>query len=293
MSCLLIPEIFEGNTLTANTFRILSFLLTSGPADQVEAWTQLSADQRSAIKSEYNNAGINLMVSAFGSTDEPTTAGRFFLLSISAFSDVAYVKVSIQLPWRTPCPTLSKNSISMELTWIMRTSPRSMLKTERLNNGSSLSRHNCGPTFLLDSTSLLMPVSLLSSLCMMFPLREISLAVAPWFSHEIYPTGAYHRVNQEVGNMIDWYVTVLVTLPQPSSTHFDRPYRYNIQFYNQGASEYTTCDGLLNESSSTFPNTAVFQINQDQGVDMSKIVIGVCARHLRLACNGLTRARCN
>jgi len=77
--------------------------------------------------------------------------------------------------------------------------------------------------------------------------------VAPWFSHEIYPTGAYYKVNQEVGTLIDWY---------------------NVQFYNQGSTEYTTCDGLLNQSSADWPGTAVFQINADQGVDMSKIVIG-------------------
>jgi hypothetical protein len=51
--------------------------------------------------------------------------------------------------------------------------------------------------------------------------------------------------------------------------------RYNVQFYNQGSSEYTTCAGLLTASSSTFPDTAVFQLNSVQGVPLSKIVIGV------------------
>jgi len=35
----------------------------------------LSADQRASIKAEYNNAGISLIVSAFGGTEEPTTMG--------------------------------------------------------------------------------------------------------------------------------------------------------------------------------------------------------------------------
>jgi hypothetical protein len=41
----------------------------------------------------------------------------------------------------------------------------------------------------------------------------------------------------------------------------------------EGASEYTTCANLLTASSSTWPQTAVFQI-ASSGVPMSKIVIG-------------------
>ncbi|KAI0028668.1 glycoside hydrolase family 18 protein [Vararia minispora EC-137] len=57
------------------TVYTLSFLLTSGPADQALAWAQLSAAQRSQIKASYAAAGIKLVVSAFGATDVPTTAG--------------------------------------------------------------------------------------------------------------------------------------------------------------------------------------------------------------------------
>lgn len=46
-----------------------------GPADQVTEWTSLSAATRSSIKSQYSAAGISLMVSAFGSTDAPTSSG--------------------------------------------------------------------------------------------------------------------------------------------------------------------------------------------------------------------------
>jgi hypothetical protein len=45
------------------------------------------------------------------------------------------------------------------------------------------------------------------------------------------------------------------------------------QFYNQGATEYTTCAGLLTASSSTWPQSAVFQIAAN-GVPLNKIVIG-------------------
>ncbi|THH14722.1 hypothetical protein EW146_g5647 [Bondarzewia mesenterica] len=49
--------------------------------------------------------------------------------------------------------------------------------------------------------------------------------------------------------------------------------RYNVQFYNQGASEYTTCTNLLTTSGGSFPGSAVFEIAAN-GVSLNKIVIG-------------------
>ncbi|KAF8521408.1 glycoside hydrolase family 18 protein [Hysterangium stoloniferum] len=54
----------------------LAFLLTSGPADQAQAWTQLSDSQRANLKADYKSNNITLMVSAFGSTESPTTDGK-------------------------------------------------------------------------------------------------------------------------------------------------------------------------------------------------------------------------
>ncbi|TDL19770.1 glycoside hydrolase family 18 protein [Rickenella mellea] len=76
--------------------------------------------------------------------------------------------------------------------------------------------------------------------------------VAPWFSPNIWGGGGYLAIHKSVGSLIDWY---------------------NIQFYNQGTSEYTTCNKLLTSSSNTWPQTAVFQIAAS-GIPMSKIVIG-------------------
>lgn len=53
----------------------MSFLLISGPADQAEEWVEIGASARSSIKSQYAAAGIKLVVSAFGSTDAPTSTG--------------------------------------------------------------------------------------------------------------------------------------------------------------------------------------------------------------------------
>ncbi|KAI5895428.1 glycoside hydrolase family 18 protein [Schizophyllum commune H4-8] len=76
--------------------------------------------------------------------------------------------------------------------------------------------------------------------------------VAPWFSPSKWGGGGYLAVNEKVGDLIDWY---------------------NIQFYNQGTTEYTTCDSLLNTSSSTWPESALFEIIAN-GVDADKLVIG-------------------
>lgn len=55
---------------------MLSFLLTEGAWDKAEEWTQLTADQRATVKSQYAAAGIKLVVSLFGSTDVPTSSGN-------------------------------------------------------------------------------------------------------------------------------------------------------------------------------------------------------------------------
>ena len=50
-------------------------MLSTGAADQALGWQQLDSATRQKIKSEYNTVGIKLVVSAFGSTKTPTTAG--------------------------------------------------------------------------------------------------------------------------------------------------------------------------------------------------------------------------
>jgi len=76
--------------------------------------------------------------------------------------------------------------------------------------------------------------------------------VAPWFSETVYGANSYLYVDAQAGSDIDWY---------------------NIQFYNQGTTEYTTCAGLLTASSTTYPDTALFQISAS-GVTLDKLVIG-------------------
>lgn len=52
----------------------LSFWLLEGPADQAIAWLETSAADQAALLESYHAAGISLVVSAFGSTDIPTTS---------------------------------------------------------------------------------------------------------------------------------------------------------------------------------------------------------------------------
>lgn len=49
--------------------------MTSGPADMAIGWQELTDSERTSYLEEYNAAGISLIVSAFGSTDAPTSSG--------------------------------------------------------------------------------------------------------------------------------------------------------------------------------------------------------------------------
>ncbi len=80
--------------------------------------------------------------------------------------------------------------------------------------------------------------------------------------------GGYLKVNSEVGDLIDWY----------NIQFYNRKFRYMaasilILLFSEGSAEYTTCSGLLTESSSTHPNSALFQISAN-GIPLSKLVIG-------------------
>ena len=57
------------------SFSLLSFLLSTKSADQAAAWETLDSASRKKAKQIYNDAGIKILVSAFGSTEIPTTSG--------------------------------------------------------------------------------------------------------------------------------------------------------------------------------------------------------------------------
>ncbi|KAM5540643.1 hypothetical protein V8D89_005674 [Ganoderma adspersum] len=194
---------------------ILSFWLTAGPWDKAYEWTTLSASDRATIKSQYNAAGIKLMVAAFGSSDVPTSAGADPVTTANSLA--SYVK------------TYGLDGVDVDYE-----------DFNAMDGGTA-------EAWLISFTTQLRAQLPSSSNYII-----THAPVAPWFSPTHYAAGGYLKVHQQVGSLIDWY---------------------NVQFYNQGASEYTTCSGLLTASSSTWANTALFQIIAS-GVPASKLVIG-------------------
>ncbi|EIN12384.1 glycoside hydrolase family 18 protein [Punctularia strigosozonata HHB-11173 SS5] len=205
------PSVVQG----FNVF-ILSFLLTEGAFDKAEEWTQLTAAERTSVKAEYAAAGIKLMVSAFGSTDAPTSTGADPVGVANTFA--AWVKEfdldGIDVDYED-FNAIDAGDGKAE-AWL--TTFTTQLRSQ-LPSGSFIITH---------------------------------APVAPWFSPGKFGGGAYLTVDKNVGSLIDWY---------------------NVQFYNQGTTEYTTCSGLLTTSSSTWPNSALFQISAS-GVPINKLVIG-------------------
>ena len=80
-------------------------------------------------------------------------------------------------------------------------------------------------------------------------------------------------MHAEVGDLIDWYNIQFYN----RKTNYCLTLRSLISCALEGANEYTTPAGLLTASSSTWPNTAVFQIHAS-GVPLHKIVIGKPAK---------------
>ncbi|KIJ51813.1 glycoside hydrolase family 18 protein [Sphaerobolus stellatus SS14] len=194
----------------------LSFLLTTGAFDKAAEWTQLTAAQRSTIKSQYAAAGIKLVVSLFGSTDAPTTSGANAITTANTMA-----------------------------AWVIQFGL----------DGVDVDYEDFTAVNAGDGKAEAWLTSFTQQLRVKLPAGQFILThapVAPWFSPNKFGGGAYLTVNKNVGSLIDWY---------------------NVQFYNQGTSEYTGCAGLLTASSSTWPQTAVFQIAAS-GVPLSKIVIG-------------------
>ncbi|KZT52238.1 glycoside hydrolase family 18 protein [Calocera cornea HHB12733] len=195
---------------------VLSFLMTSGPADQALEWTLIDAATRTSVKAQYAAAGIKLLVSAFGSTDAPTSDGED--------------------------PTTLAQSMA---AWVQ----------EYDLDGIDIDYEDFNAFNAGTDAAVTWLVTFTQALRAELPSGQYIIThapVAPWFSEAKYPAGSYLDVDAQAGTDIDWY---------------------NIQFYNQGTTEYTTCAGLLTASSTTWPNTALFQI-EAAGVSLNKLVIG-------------------
>lgn len=206
------PAISE---ITGYNVFALSFWLISGPADQAEEWVELDNATRASYLTTYHDAGISLIVSAFGSTDAPTTEGydpTTIANDLAAFV-LEYDLDGVDIDYEDFDAMNAENGSAED--WL--TTFTQVLRAA-LPQGQYILTH---------------------------------APVAPWFSTS-YTSGAYLTVNANVGSLIDWY---------------------NVQFYNQGTTEYTTCTGLITESSTAWPGTSLFQIAA-AGVSLDKLVIG-------------------
>ncbi|KAH9892470.1 glycoside hydrolase [Cubamyces lactineus] len=195
---------------------VLSFLLISGAADQAEAWASLGDSQKAAIKNDYNGANISIVVSAFGSTDAPTTSGAD--------------------------PVDTANTMAQ---WVL----------DNQLDGIDVDYEDLSAMNARDGSAEQWLVTFTQTLRKKLPKGHYLLThapVAPWFSPVFNTTGAYLTVDQKAGNLIDWY---------------------NVQFYNQGADIYTTCDSLLNTSGGDWPGSSLHEI-ANAGVPLDKLVIG-------------------
>ena len=102
------------------------------------AWAELDAATRSSIKAKYNDAGIKLIVSAFGSTDTPTSSQADPTKTATTMAkwvkkyglDGIDVDYEVRLPL-VPVHLYGRNIRSL----CFRTLPRSMLVTAAPKTG--------------------------------------------------------------------------------------------------------------------------------------------------------------
>lgn len=147
----------------------IAFWLVAGPWDNAQQWTTLTAAQRSSLKTSYNNAGIKLVVSAFGSTDVPTSSGL------------------------NPT-TLANNLANYVKTYNLDGADIDYEDFGAFDGGSGSAEN-----WLITFTQVLRAA-------LPAPTYIITHApVAPWFAPNRWGGGGYLKVHNSVGNLIDWY----------------------------------------------------------------------------------------
>lgn len=206
-------------------FIALAFWSTSGPLDIVNIWADpmkyfggasifgSSNDEvQKKLKKLYNDKGIKILISAFGATEFPTSAG---IDPIDCANKLGgFVNAN--------------NLDGVDIDW----------------EDNAAMEAGKGEAWLISFTRRLREL---------LPNHIITHAPqAPYFKQEYYPGGAYVTVHQQVGNLIDFY---------------------NVQFYNQGNTQYDTYNGLFLSSGSVFSGTSVKEIIQ-RGIPANKIVVG-------------------
>ncbi|TBU33675.1 glycoside hydrolase [Dichomitus squalens] len=165
------------NELKGYNVVALSFLLLKGPFDQAAAWAALPDAQRAATKTEYANAGIRLIVSAFGDSEEPTTSKSDPLATANSMAQFV----------------LSSGLDGIDVDYE---------DLDAMNKGDGVAE-----AWLVTFTQ---------TLRQHLPKGQFILShapIAPWFSlNSVFlKSGAYRTVNKQVGHLIDWYNIQVMT----------------------------------------------------------------------------------
>ncbi|KAI0742905.1 glycoside hydrolase [Daedaleopsis nitida] len=147
----------------------LAFLLSDGPHDQVANWAALDPAHRKQLKQQYNQAGVSVVVSAFGETELPTTKGLDPATLANSMGQFV----------------LNTDLDGIDIDW------------EEIS--LVISQPGVGEAWLATFTQTLRQT---------LPQGQFILShapVAPWFQPGFCPGGCYLTVDKTVGSLIDWY----------------------------------------------------------------------------------------
>ncbi|KAK2461307.1 hypothetical protein APHAL10511_006834 [Amanita phalloides] len=159
----------DPSLITGFNVYCLDFLLLSGASDTAQAWASLTGAQRSSVKKQYANAGIKLIVSTFGSTDQPTT-------------------------WNTD-PTATANTFA---SWVIKYQLDG-IDIDYEDFGAFKAGNGKAENWLIAFTRRLRN---------RLPAGQYLIThapVAPWFAPNKWGGGGYLKIHSAVGSLIDWY----------------------------------------------------------------------------------------
>lgn len=150
-------------------YNIAFWVATEGPQDNALAWTQATDKEREAVKKSFHDADIRLMVSAFGATDVPQSGDGLGNATKTAnrLADfvVKYGLDGVDVDYEE----LDLFANGKAVPWL-----KTLTKQLRERLPS--------PKYTISHAPL-----------------------APWFSRDVYKDGGYSAVNDEVGDLIDFY----------------------------------------------------------------------------------------
>ncbi|PWN29301.1 glycoside hydrolase [Jaminaea rosea] len=151
-------------------YNVAFWMATSGPADNALAWTQATDEQRKKIKKAYNDAGIKLMVSAFGATDTPQTGAGLGNATKTANRLADFVRKYNFDGVDVDYEEMDHFAQGKSVPWLVTLTKQLRRRLPR-DQGYLLTH----------------------------------APIAPWFSKQIYKDGGYTEVHKQAGEDVDFY----------------------------------------------------------------------------------------